>query len=55
METMKFFNVNSFWHIGISDPYPDESTIVEKENQLLGDKELTMDKLVYPIERYVDG
>lgn len=55
MAKMNFFNVNAFWHIGISDPYPDESTIVEAQNQLLGDEEFTLEKLVYPKQRYAKG
>jgi len=34
------------------DPFPDESTVIEKDNQLLGNEPLKIDKLIYPLQRY---
>lgn len=39
----------------MSDPFPDEATVIEQDNQLLGDQKLTMENLVYPKERYKKG
>jgi hypothetical protein len=30
------------------DPFPDESTVMEKDNQLLGNEPLQIGKLIYP-------
>lgn len=45
---LKPFNVNTFWSIGMPDPFPDESTVIEKDNQLLGNEPLKIGKLIYP-------
>ena len=47
--------VNTFWSIGISDPFPDESTILEQENQLFGTQKFELEKYVYPTFRYIKG
>ena len=52
---MKSFNVNTFWSIGMSDPFPDEATVMEQDNQLLGHERLSIENLVYPKERYEKG
>ena len=48
LNDLKSYNVNTFWSIGLPDPFPDESTVIETNNQLLGNKPLTIDKLIYP-------
>mmetsp|Transcript_38258 Transcript_38258/g.58324 ORF Transcript_38258/g.58324 Transcript_38258/m.58324 type:complete len:85 (-) Transcript_38258:25-279(-) len=47
--------VMSFWQIGMADPFPDESTVITDEHTLIGNEELTVDNLVYPRYRYVEG
>jgi len=49
---LKPFHVNTFWSIGMPDPFPDESTVIEKDNQLLGNEPLQLGKLIYPEARY---
>ena len=39
----------------MSDPFPDEATVMEQDNQLLGHEKLSIENLVYPKERYEKG
>jgi hypothetical protein len=39
----------------MSDPFPDEGTIIDKGNELVGDENLSIESLVYPKERYKKG
>jgi hypothetical protein len=52
---LKPYHVNTFWSIGLPDPFPDESTVLEKDNQLLGNAPLKIGKLIYPANRYRKG
>lgn len=48
--------VHSFWAIGMPDPFPDESTVLDKENECVDDKiPFTKDKLIYPQNRYSEA
>ena len=45
----------TFWAIGMADPFPDEFTIIDKDSHLLGDEELTAEKLIYSAHKYKQG
>ena len=45
--------VNTFWSIGMSDPFPDESTILEQESHLFTNVEFNINNPVYPKFKYV--
>jgi len=47
--------IMSFWQIGMADPFPDESTFVSDEHAMIGKENLSVDKLVYPRYRYIEG
>ena len=42
----------TFWSIGMADPFPDETTMMDSENQILGNEEFTADNLIYPEYKY---
>ena len=42
------FMIHSFWSLGIADPFPDESTLMDQKSQQLGKERFTLSKNVYP-------
>lgn len=49
------FMVNTFWSIGMSDPFPDESTILEQESHLFTNVAFDINTHVYPSYKYKEG
>lgn len=45
----------TFWAIGMADPFPDETTMMDKSSHLLGDEEITAEKLIYAPHKYIKG
>ena len=46
------WNIHSFWSLGMADPFPDESTMMDTDNQYVGPDKFNMSKLVYPKSRF---
>lgn len=46
------WNIHSFWSLGMADPFPDESTMIDTDNQYVGPDKFSMKKLVYPKSRF---
>ena len=38
--------------MGLADPFPDEGTIMDKNNELLSKNQMSIEKLIYPKSRY---
>ena len=49
---MQPWRINTFWSLGLADPFPDETTIMEKEKALDGEKQFTLEERIYPDSRY---
>lgn len=48
------FVIHTFWALGMADPFPDESTIMEPDNAFNDAKlSFSLEKLVYPPGRYI--
>ena len=45
------FMVHTFWSIGMADPFPDESTVMEEDNKWI-DGAFAISTPVYPPSRY---
>ena len=49
-EESKFKNV-AFWSIGLADPFPDETTLIEERQY----EDIKVEKYIYPESRYKEG
>lgn len=42
------YYIQSFWSLGLADPFPDEATTIDEQFQLIGTEKILLDKFVYP-------
>ena len=41
------FRINTFWSLGLSDPFPDEATMIDKQCHMTGKERFNLDENVY--------